>query len=407
MRSKKGMLMVVLLSGVILILGGAVPPMVQAQSKEPVKIGVLIPLSPPGDPASGKRILWGAELGIKYVNEVMGGVLGGRPLQLAVEDDQGVPVEGVAGYRRLVTKDRVVTVVGQFHSSVCLAVNEVAKELGVPLFSTGASSAKITESRYPTIFSIMGLTPPRAEFFMEFAKKMGFKRVAVLSEDTDYGTGFDQWLKEYGKKEGIEVKGIIFPRTSIDLTPSLLIIKAWNPELVINVGVGPNAYLLVKQAFDVGLFPKVPMLATFDFPTRTEYWDAVGDKGSYILYMTYYKPGMPATASGNWMIPKYIELHKEDPTFYALNAFGQVLIVAQAVNFAQSAEPKDVLKALSTRTFTDWSGTVKFEELPGMRWHNVSPPLFILQMTKVRQPSKESNTVWPLSLGGNGKILTP
>ena len=71
--------------------------------------------------------------------------------------------------------------------------------------------------------------------------------------------------------------------------------KAWNPDLVINVGVGPNAYLLVKQAYDVGLFPKVPMLATFDWPTRTEYWDAVGDKGNYILYMTYYKPGMPVT----------------------------------------------------------------------------------------------------------------
>jgi branched-chain amino acid transport system substrate-binding protein len=407
MESKKRMLIIVLLSGLALIVGSAVPLMVQAQSKEPVKIGFLTPLSPPGDHASGKRMLWGGELAVKYVNEVMGGVLDGRPLKLAVEDDQGVPAEGVTGYRRLVTKEGVVAVIGQFHSSVCLAVNEVAKELGVPLFSTGASAAKITESRYPTIFSIMGLTPPRAEFYMEFAKKMGFKRVAILSEDTDYGTGFDQWIKEYGKKGGIEVKGIIFPRTSLDLTPSLLIIKAWNPDLLINVGVGANAYLMVKQAFDVGLVPKVPMLATFDFPTRPEYWDAVGDKGNYILYQVYYKPGMPVTDSGNWMIRRYVELYKEDPTFYALNAFGQVVIVAQAVNFAQSAKAKDVIMALKTKTFTDWIGTVKFEEHPGMRWHNVSPPLLILQMTKVRQLSKESITVWPPSLGGTEKILIP
>jgi len=407
MRFKKGMWMVILLIGVILIMENTITSMALAQSKEPVKMGILIPLSPPGDPASGKRILWGAELGVKYVNEVMGGVLGGRPFQLAVEDDQGIPAEGVVGYRRLVTKDKVVAVAGQFHSSVCLAVNEVAKELGVPLFSTGASSPKITESMYPTIFSIMSLTPPRCEFFMEFAKKMGYKRVAVMSEDTDYGTGFDQWLKEIGKREGIEVKGIIFPRTSIDLTPSLLIIKAWNPQLLINVGVGPNAFLLAKQAFDVGLFPKVPMLASYDWPTRTEFWDAVGDKGNYILYTIYYKPGMPVTPSGNWMIPKYIELHKEDPTFYSLNVFGQVLVVAQAVNFAKSAEPKDVIQALRTGTFTDWVGKVKFEEPPGMRWHNVSPPHLILQMTKPRQPSRVSTTVWPPSLGGSGKILSP
>lgn len=407
MKSEKGVWIVVLLSGLIFIMGSIVPPMVLAQSKEPVKIGCLVPLSPPGDPASGKRIIWGAELGVKYANEVMGGVLGGRPLQLAVEDDQGIPAEGVSGYRRLVTKEGVVAVVGQFHSSVCLAVNDVAKELGVPLFSTGASSAKITESHYPTIFSVMGLTPPRAEFFMDFAKKMGFKRVAVMAEDTDYGTDFDKWLKEFGKKEGIEVKGIIFPRTAVDLTPSLLIMKAWNPDFLINVGVGPNAYLLTKQAYDVGLFPKVPMLATFDFPTRTEYWDALGDKGNYILYMTYYKPGMPVSASGKWMISKYLELHKEQPTFYAINAFGEVVTVAQAIDLAKSANAKDVLKALSTGTFTDWAGTVKFEELPGMRWHNVSPPFFILQMTKVRQPIEESHTVWPPRLGGDGKFQTP
>jgi branched-chain amino acid transport system substrate-binding protein len=401
------MLMVILLSGLLIIMGGVVL-MVQAQSKEPVKIGVLIPLSPPGDYAAGKRMLWGAELGIKYINEVMGGVLGGRPVQLALEDDQGTPAEGVAGYRRLVTKEGVIAVVGQFHSSVCLAVNEVAKELGVALFSTAASAAKITESHYPTIFSIVGLIPPRSEFYIEFAKKMGFKRVAILGEDTDYGTGFNTWLKESGNKEGIETKGIIFPRAIIDLTPSLLIIQGWNPDLIINVATPPAAYLAVKQASNIGLFPKVPMLVTYDFVTQPEYWDAVGDKGNCILYTTYYKPGMPVKGPGSWMIPRYIELHKEDPTFYSLNIFGQVLIVAQAVNFAQSAKPKDVLTALSTRTFTDWSDTrVKFEELPGIRWHNASPPFFILQMTKVRQPSRESNTVWPPSLGGTGKIVAP
>ena len=69
--------------------------------------------------------------------------------------------------------------------------------------------------------------------------------------------------------------------------------------------------------------------------------------------------------------------------------------------------PKDVLSVLSTGTFTDWAGTVKFEDLPGMRWHNVSPPFFVLQMTKVRQPIEESHTVWPPKLGGDGKFQTP
>ena len=408
MKLKKEMVTIVLLVGLAMIMGSTVPLMVHGQSKEPVKIGCLTPLSPPGDHTSGKRIVWGAELGIKYVNEVMGGVLGGRPVKLAVEDDQGTPAEAVTGFRRLVTKEGAVAVTGQFHSSACLAVNEVAKELGVPLLSVGASAAKITESHYPTIFSVMSLNPSRAEYLIAFAKTKGFKRVAVLGEDTDFGVEYSRYVKEYGGKAGIEVNSIIYPRTTTDVTPSLLLLKAWNPDFIINVGTPPSAYLVLKQAYDVGLFPKVPLVASYDWPNRPEYWEALGDKGNYILYMVYYKPGMPVTPAGNWMISKYGELYKEDPTFYAVNAFGQILIISQAVNFARSANTKDVLASLQTNTFSDWSSTkVKFEELPGMRWHNVPPPMLILQMTKVRQPGKESKTLWPPEYGGDGRIVTP
>ncbi len=407
MRLKKRMFTTGLLVGLAMIMGSGVPLTVHGQSKEPVKIGCLTPLSPPGDHTSGKRILWGAELGAKYVNEVMGGVLDKRPVKIAVEDDQGTPAEAVTGFRRLVTKDGVVAVTGQFHSSACLAVNEVAKELGVPLFSVGASAAKITESHYPTIFSVMALNPSRAEYLVGFAKTKGFKRVAVLGEDTDFGVEYSKYVKEFGAKEGIEVNAIIYPRTTTDVNPSLLILKAWKPDYIIHVGTPPSAYLVIKQAYDIGLFPKVPLVASYDWPNRPEYWEALGDKGNYIQYMVYYKPGMPVTPAGNWMISTYVNQYKEDPTFYAVNAFGEILIISQAVNFARSTNPKDVLAALQKNTFTDWSGTVKFEELPGMRWHNVSPPLLLLQMTKVRQPGKESKTVWPPAFGGDGKIVTP
>jgi hypothetical protein len=42
-----------------------------------------------------------------------------------------------------------------------------------------------------------------------------------------------------------------------------------------------------------------------------------------------------------------------------------------------------------------------------MKWHNVSPPIMILQQTKVRQPFAESKLVWPPQFGGDGKIEAP
>src|SRR5262245_21669780 len=100
------------------LMGGAL----QA-ADEPITVGLVIPLSPPGDPTAGQLIRRGAELAIDYYNE-RGGVAGGRKLKLSVQDSQGRPEGGVAAYRRLVSQEHAIGVTGFFHSSVNLAANE-------------------------------------------------------------------------------------------------------------------------------------------------------------------------------------------------------------------------------------------------------------------------------------------
>ncbi len=104
-----------------------------AFAQAPVKIGVLTPLSPPGDATAGQFIVRGAKMAADEING-QGGVLGGRKIELVVEDDAGTPEKGVAGLRKLASQDRVVAVVGQFHSSVTEAVQTLAEQLKVPAF---------------------------------------------------------------------------------------------------------------------------------------------------------------------------------------------------------------------------------------------------------------------------------
>ena len=138
LECKKVLLGLIFLMALVVVLGGIGPS--TAIAKDPVKLGLLAPFSPPGDPAAGKRMRWGAELAIEYINKEKGGVLGGRPVELVVEDDAGTPADGIAGFRKLVQKDGAVAVVGQYHSSVCLAVNKVSQDLKVPLFSLPETS---------------------------------------------------------------------------------------------------------------------------------------------------------------------------------------------------------------------------------------------------------------------------
>src|SRR4029453_13706564 len=259
-----------------LVLGLTSPVLAQ----KPVKIGVLTPLSPPGDAAAGQFIVRGAKMGADDVN-ARGGVLGGRKIELIIEDNSGTPEKGSAGVRKLVSQDQAVAVVGQFHSSVMTAVQALAEQFKVPVFSTQASARQITEQHLTYTFRTHVIDPDRCQMWTRWVKERGFKRAALITENTDYGVGLVEETKKAfaSMYPGGELKTIIFDRAVVALTPQLLEIKNWKPDVLLNGGIGTPMYLITKQAYDIGLHPAVPMLISYDAPSRPEYWKTLGEKG--------------------------------------------------------------------------------------------------------------------------------
>lgn len=366
---------------------------VPAQAADDVTIGLIVPLSPPGDPAGGQLIRRGAEMGIDAVN-ASGGVLGGRKLKLSVQDSQGRPEAGVAGYRRLVSEDKAVAVTGFFHSSVAIAVNEVAKEMGVPTLAVQASAADITDKHYDIAFRTHVVDPVRVSAWMEFIKKRGFKRVSLIAETTDYGIGLAEETVKQNKdtNAGVEIQKIPFDRSVTDLTPQLLQIKAFKPDLVINIGVGQPADLIIDQATTIGLLPATPMLASYDFPVRPQYWQLHPKNGSGLYFIAYYSPKSTLSDIGQTFTKAYQGKYKEDPVYGGLNGYGAVMILAQAMKAANSTDPKALIKALETGTFKSWPASeVTFPRAKGVYWHNWSAPVLILQYTKPMQDWKDAD----------------
>ena len=401
----------ILLIAVFLLVWAYQPAVSQAAAKEPVKIGVITPLSPPGDPAAGQLIVRGAKFGAKYVNEEMKGVLGGRPIELLVEDDAGTPEKGVAAFRKLATKDKVTAVIGQYHSSVCAALVDVGAEYGIPTFSTGASASIITEKHQVTTFKTHVNDYDRASTWVDFFLSRKWKRIAVLSENTDYGVGLFEATKQVKEDRGlkdVEINGIVFDRKVVDLTPQLLMLKAWKPDVLLNIGVGDPTYRITKQAYDIGFFPQVPMMGAHDWPARPEFWKNLGNIGQYVMFINYYHPKMGLSPIGEWLKPRFDKEYGEIPTYMAYNSFGQIVLLANALNLAKSDDPKNLIKALEEGKFEFWAkgDFVEFKRLPGARWHNHTSPLQVVQLTKVDQPIEESTILWPLNMK-TGEFVSP
>jgi branched-chain amino acid transport system substrate-binding protein len=389
----------------VLVVAGLAGP---ALAQKSVKIGVLTPLSPPGDASAGQFIVRGAKMGAEAVN-ARGGVLGGRQIELVVEDDAGTPEKGVAGLRKLATQDQVAAVIGQFHSSVMGAVQTLAEQFEIPVFSTQASARGITEQHLNYTFRTHVIDPDRVQLWNRWIKQHGFKRVALITENTDYGVGLVEETKKQFKTMEVqaELKTIIFDRAVVDLTPQLLEIKNWNPDVLLNGGIGTPTYLIIKQAYDIGLFPAVPMLVSYDLPVRAEYWKNLGDKGNYLTYIVYYHPTMKLTARGEAFRKTYQEQFKEEPVYGAFNAYIQIVLLADALNAAKSDKGPALVKALLANTFEGWNGTISFARGEGPYWQQWSPPILFTQYTKPEQPFADVQIIFPPELKTGDLVLAP
>ena len=380
----------------------------QGFAQAPVKIGVLTPLSPPGDATAGQFIVRGAKMAVEEING-HSGVLGGRKVELVVEDDAGTPEKGAAGLRKLVSQDHVAAVVGQFHSSVTEAVQDLAEQLKVPVFLTQASAKQLTAKHLTYTFRTHVIDPDRVTLWNKWIQQQGFKRVAILAENTDYGVGLIEETKKQFASMNVkaELKTMIFDRAVVDLTPQLLEIKSWKPDLFINVGIGTPMYLISKQAYDVGLTPATTMLISYDAPSRPEYWKNLGEKGNYAVFIIYYHPTMKLTPRGEAFRTRYREQFKEEPVYGALNAYAQVMLLADAMNDAKSDKPDDIAKALLTNKFTGWNGTITFAHGDGPYWQQWTPPMLFLQYTKVDMPFTEAKIIFPPEFKTGDLTLAP
>ncbi|HYM69816.1 MAG TPA: ABC transporter substrate-binding protein [bacterium] len=394
----------------ILIAGGTGAGIGWGATPGPLVLGVLTPLSPPGDPAAGQLIVRGAQLGEQYINTVMGGVFGPKtscalpatPVTVAVEDDSGTPEKSVAGFRRLVTEEHAVGVFGAFHSSAMLATAPLADELGVPYISTQASAADITGKHFQAVFRTHPVDPDRAAAWLGFIQAQGWHKVAMLAENTDYGIGLAEATKTLiaQKKLNMTLDAVIFDRTSADLTPQLLKFKAEKPDIVLNVGVGTPAYLIIKQAHDIGLFPQTPMLASYDFPVRPEeYWKNLGPTGTSLTFISYFHPRMALSPLGKWAAVEYAKRFHSTAVYSNLNSFGDAMILAEAMNQACSRDPRRIIAQLERGRFDTWIGDgATFPRGTGVYWHQWSPPLVILQYTKQDETYDQAPILYPPAL---------
>ncbi|MET4127422.1 ABC transporter substrate-binding protein [Roseovarius sp. MBR-6] len=372
----------------------------------PIKIGALAPLSAPGTVVGGEAMRDAMMLAQADINAA-GGVLG-CPIEVVLADSEGLPERATAVTERLITQDNVVAIGGGYHSSVGVAAKEVADARGVPVVFAETWNDTITGDKHKYIFRIAPLSSWTSNVNWQFALTLpDVKKVAILTENTDYGIPASQ---ETAK--GLEANGVAATIFSVDIGTQdyagiVERIKAENPDMIITLVTGEAAFNFTQQAADAGIGPMdLPFQTGQDALESGTYWTNVPD-GQYAFVQRIGVPESQFTDKGRAFAAAYkAKTGKSDVESYAMEAYDSIAVLAQAIEEAGSTDGDAIVTALESISHEGTLGRIYFDY--GLKrdpsadgkgdewWHQwPDPAITIIQFQKEGQASTEAAIVYP------------
>jgi len=227
------------------------PVPARAQSKEPIPIGTLCPLTGAGGaygPDMQKAIVSVAE----RINK--GGGIHGRPIQLFHEDSQTNPEAAVRAARKLIDVNKVVALMSTFASAVTLAVKPLAVEAKVFYISVSGADA-VTEGNHG---GYIARTQPNTKLQGQvYAKwvvsRKEWKRVALMTLQTPFAVPFGDNFTATVKSAGLTVTdSLIYEDKKASYRSEITRVLATNPELIMLLGYTPDSVVMAKELFRAG-----------------------------------------------------------------------------------------------------------------------------------------------------------
>ena len=228
-----------------------------AQAQDKLKIGFVATLS--GPPAVlGGQMRNGFLLGVKQ----LGGKLGGREVEVLVQDDELKPDVAVSKVKAFVERDKVEFVVGPIFSNILQAIMKPATDGGAILISPNAGTSNFAGKDCNASFFVTSYqNDQNHEVLGKYAQDKGMKKVFIMAPNYQAGKDALAGFKRYFKGEVLDE--VYVPLNQLDYSAELSKIAAAAPEAIFVFLPGGMGVNFVKQFRQAGLADKITFLSAF------------------------------------------------------------------------------------------------------------------------------------------------
>lgn len=326
-------------------------------AQETIRIGEFASLTGK-EAVFGQNAHKGTLLAIEEINAT-GGVLG-RKLELITEDDQSKPGEAATVVKKLISRDKVVAVLGEITSGRTLEAAPIAQNAKIPLISPGATNVSVTQ-KGNYIFRVCFIDDFQGTVMAKFAaNSLKLKRVAILTavssaQSVGLAKHFTESFTATGGTVVLEQK---YGDGDKDFRAQLTAVKASGAEGIFVPGYYAEAALICKQARELGL--TVPLLGVdgWESPELIQIGGAAVE-GCY--FSTHYSPEnqSPAVVAFN---TRFKQRWGIDTNALSALGYDSAMVLADAIRRAGTTEGPKLRDALAaTKDFAGATGRITFD----------------------------------------------
>lgn len=332
------------------------------------------------------------EMALEIVNQ--SGGINGRPLKLVYADDRGERAPGQKVVKDLVKQHGVIMIVGAYHSSNAVYMAGVANRLDVPFVVCTAADDRITQRKWKNVYR---LNAPASEYTSGledfFLQKIKPKSMAIVYENSPYGTGGALRMMWFCRENDIDLRAIIpyhKERLKTEYFQKILApLKEEPPEVVYMVSYLNDAALLVKTIRESGIHSL--LCGGAGGFTHQRFIQKAGAFAEHLVTATLWihELNYPGT---KYYYEQYVQQYGIAPDYHGAEAYSALLVAADALRRATSFDPGSIRRALDQTDMLSPFGPVKFSSYGKFERQN-SLPTQVLQVI-----DGEFKCVWPQNL---------
>jgi branched-chain amino acid transport system substrate-binding protein len=309
---------------VALALGSAFAPVAHAETPkgEPILLGVSGPLTGP-NAQYGAQWKKGFDLALDEING-KGGVKG-RPLQYQFEDSQADPRQTVAIAQKFISDPKIVVELGDFSSTASMAASAIYQRAGLVQFGFTNSHPKFTKGG-DFIWSSSVSQADEQPRLAKYAAELGFKKLAVLYLNTDWGRTSETLFAGATKSLGGEVVASEgYQPDEKDFRSTLVRVRDSNPDAIVLISYYADGALISRQIRSVGL--KTPIVASGSVYSP-KFIELAGDAANGVFTETNFFPGEPRPEVQNF-VSKFRARYNEEPDTFNAVAYDTIVLMAR------------------------------------------------------------------------------